>query len=65
VMSSSKPMTTQPAGPTTTAQPLFSNHDQLLDYFCLELMHEDCPTDTEQVCGSDNVTYDNVYVLYI
>lgn len=55
---SSKP--TGSTGPTTTVEPLFQNHDQLLDYFCWELMHESCPKDTEQVCGSDNVTYDNM-----
>lgn len=51
------------SGPQTTGpthEPIFTNHNQLLDFFCLELMHETCPTDTEKVCGTDNVTYDNL-----
>ncbi|KAL4240296.1 hypothetical protein ACF0H5_001089 [Mactra antiquata] len=44
----------------TTREPIFTNHNQLLDFFCLELMHQACPTNTEKVCGTDNVTYDNV-----
>ncbi|WAR22638.1 hypothetical protein MAR_016612, partial [Mya arenaria] len=53
-------MTTTAGGPMTTLDPLFINHNQLQDFFCLELMHEACPTNTERVCGTDGVTYSNV-----
>lgn len=60
VAATAPPKSTTPSRPDVTTEPLFQNHDQLLDYFCYELMHEDCPQDTNNVCGSDNVTYDNV-----
>ena len=47
-------------GPTTTHKPVFLGHNVVRDFFCLELMHENCPKDTERVCGNDTVTYDNL-----
>merc|ERR1711860_207031 len=51
--------TAKPAatGPTTTRSPLFLGHNAVLDFFCLELQHEPCVDNTEQVCGTDGDTY--------
>ncbi|XP_046559787.1 ovomucoid-like [Haliotis rubra] len=44
---------------TITGGPVLSGEEAVLDFFCQELSHEDCPADKDEVCATDRVTYDN------
>ena len=44
----------------TTPSPGVDGEQAVLDFFCNNLSHRDCPSDSSKlVCGSDNRTYDN------
>ncbi|KAK3606546.1 hypothetical protein CHS0354_041506 [Potamilus streckersoni] len=43
----------------STIPPLYTGSEAVLDFFCTFLSHESCTTATDEICGSDNVTYNN------
>ncbi|KAK6192454.1 hypothetical protein SNE40_003918 [Patella caerulea] len=45
---------------TNQTLPGFNGDQAVLDYLCVELSHEECPTTVDEVCASDNVTYQNL-----
>ncbi|KAH3885568.1 agrin-like [Dreissena polymorpha] len=50
-----------PSESSTTPRPAsgVNGNQAVLDFFCTALSHQNCPTETNQVCGSDNWTYQN------
>ncbi|XP_050409335.1 follistatin-related protein 3 [Patella vulgata] len=48
--------------PTSNNQTLpgFDGDQAVLDYLCVQLSHQECPTTVDEVCASDNVTYQNL-----
>ncbi|KAK6172747.1 hypothetical protein SNE40_016344 [Patella caerulea] len=48
--------------PTSTNQtmPGFNGDQAALDYLCIQLSHEECPTTIDEVCATDDVTYQNM-----
>ncbi|XP_060555163.1 ovomucoid-like [Ruditapes philippinarum] len=44
---------------TTPAATTVSGHDAVLDFFCTVISKQDCGTEDQPVCASDNWTYKN------
>ncbi|ESO97587.1 hypothetical protein LOTGIDRAFT_152676 [Lottia gigantea] len=45
---------------TNNTIPGFDGDQAALDFLCVQLSHETCPSTVDQVCASDNVTYQNL-----